>query len=138
MLRFDLTCCTLTLLTLLAVPACSTTSSTTKGDTAEKTNTAEADEPSYADDPMGAALRWSHSPTDAAPDKLRTRVQSWNDPVLLRLYRHDDSTYRAVIAESDTKDAEAVLLTLQPSPDRDGWHVTSTKPGSAKELWPSM
>lgn len=104
-------------------------------DEAAQTETASTD---FGADPMGTARRWAASPPADTPEAVRDRVETWADPVVLRLYRAADDQYRAVVAGDDARDAEAVLLTITPAGDSNAdWRVDSVKPTDASHAWPT-
>ena len=106
----------------------------TAGDASEE----QAAERSFGDDPMGLARRWTASVPSDTPESIRERVTGWSDPTVLRLYRVSATEYRAVVAASDDRDAEAVLLTIARGGDSAGdWRVESVAASEASHMWPT-
>ena len=119
--------------------ACSTTQpSPDDSPTAAESSDAQTDEPTYGDDPMGLARRWTASVPSDTPEPIRERVTGWSEPTVLRLYRRSTTEYRAVVAESDDRDAEAVLLTITRDGTSGGdWRVESVDASEASHMWPT-
>lgn len=92
--------------------------------------------PSFGTDPMGVAQRWAHDPPEDAPGDGAPRMRGWTRALVLRLVREREGRYRALVAESDTKEADAVILVIER---RDGdWSVTDTERAGGDYLWPRM
>jgi len=70
-------------------------------------------------------------------EPIRTRVDAWANPQVLRVYRADADTYRAVVADSDTRGAEAVILTMTAEGDTGGWTIDSVERADASHGWPT-
>lgn len=105
-------------------------------DDPEASSTSNATAPTFGDDPAGAALAWADAPPDNLPEAVAGRMDQWDEPRLLRLFRLTDSEARAVIGRRDGKDQPAVLLKLRRT---DGsWRVVETKPTTANYGWPTM
>ena len=101
---------------------------------AEPTSTATA--PAFGDDAVGAALAWADAPPDDLPEAVAGRLDQWDQPLLLRLFRLSDAEARAVIGRQDGKDRPAVLLRLRRT--EGGWRVVGSEPTTANHGWPTM
>jgi len=111
------------------------TGSANKPDQAETPAEQPTAKTTYGDDPMGVALAWADDPPDDLPDPVAQRVDGWQDPTVLRLFRTADDRAEAVVADRDGKDQPAVLLTLGR---RDGqWRVADVSTTTADHGWPT-
>lgn len=92
----------------------------------------------YGDDPMGAARRWAADLSEDAGETAPEVARGWSEAVVLRLYRAGDGDFRAVVAESDQQNADAVVLTLtRGGGTGDGWSVANARPTDATHGWPT-
>ncbi|MFB6351915.1 MAG: hypothetical protein ABEN55_18270 [Bradymonadaceae bacterium] len=117
--------------------ACSTTGSPPGDEPTTKTETTSAKSSTYGNDPLGTAKRWAQSPPSDTPDAIEKRVTAWPNHTVLRVYRVDADKFRAVVAASDSRDADAVLLTLVATGDNDGWTVDAVETTDATHAWPT-
>lgn len=117
------------------VSACATGSGAeTSGDDSTEASADRTE--TYGDDPMGVAQRWADGPPEGAPDQLRKPVASWDSPIVLRVSRLGERSYRAILARSASSEAEAVQLNIER---RDGgWRVVDVAEASARLLWSEM
>ncbi len=127
-------------LLLLGGTACASTpeaSPSTKGDDTRTSRDSEStDVPPFGDDPMGAARQWleTHREAEDAPERLET----FDRPVVARLYRHRDGRFRALVTDQNaSRRSKAVLLTLEPDDSRR-WTVVDVQHAEATHLWPEM
>lgn len=122
----------------LALVACASPQQPPDDPTARSAETsAQPSEQAYGDDPMGLAHQWTADLPGSAPDSLRSTVESWSDPTVLRLYRHSETETRAVVAASDHPDGDAILLTLTRPAPTSSWQVDSAKPTQPTHAWPT-
>ena len=109
-------------------------------ETSDETTTSEtAKSAAYGADPMGVARKWAASPPDELPESVRSTVASWEEPIVVRLYRHRSDQYRAVVAGADKKEGPAVRLTIVEAENAsEKWRVDEVAETTADELWPTM
>lgn len=127
-----------TLFITLTTAACATSpdeSSSSEPTPAPASSTADT---TYGDDPMGAARRWAADLSEDAGETAPEVARGWSEAVVLRLYRAGDGDFRAVVAESDQQNADAVVLTItRGSGTGDGWSVANARPTDATHGWPT-
>lgn len=121
---------------VLALGACAAPNPETPDEPTEPTRKATPDAKDFGADPMGVARRWAVDPPREAPEELRRRLESWEETIVVRLARESPDRYRAVLAESDSKGADAVVLVIER--DGAGWSVVESARNDETYLWPRM
>jgi hypothetical protein len=125
-------------LSFLALTTAACATSPDESSSEPSTSESATAEPTYGDDPMGTARRWAADLTKDADESVPEIARGWSKAVVLRVYRAGDGDFRAVVAESDARHAEAVLLTITRGGGTDsGWSVADARPTDATHGWPT-
>lgn len=121
---------------VFALGACAAPNREVPDKPTEPTTEATPDAEDFGADPMGIARRWADDPPREAPEELRRRLESWEQAVVVRLAHEAPNRYRAVLAESDSKGADAIVLVIERG--EAGWKVVEGERDDGTYLWPRM
>jgi hypothetical protein len=127
-----------TLFITLTTAACATSPDEPSSTESTTSESADAADTTYGDDPMGTARRWAADLSENAGDHAPEVARGWSEAVVLRLYRAGDGDFRAVVAESDDQNADAVVLTITRGGGMgNDWSVADVRPTDATRGWPT-